>query len=112
MLEHLDHLAETAASAIANVKFDKVIVWDGGNSTPDGGPGGAAGFLRGLAGSLPPALQMMKDIGGVEMPEYFGKLLQDAGVEAKPSEASEEATEEPTDDPGTEPTGESPRTAE
>src|SRR5438552_5712082 len=30
MLEHLDHLAETAAKAISNIKFDKVIVWENG----------------------------------------------------------------------------------
>ncbi len=95
MLEHLDHLAETAASAIANVKFDKVIVWDGGNSAQDGGPGGAAGFLRGLAGALPPALSMMKDIGGVEMPEYFGKLLQEAAAEKAVKEATDKDESEP-----------------
>lgn len=85
MLEHLDHLAETAASAISNIKFDKVIVWDGGNTGKDGEPGGAAGFLRGMAGALPPTLQMMKDIGGVEMPEFFGKLTEEA---AKASETT------------------------
>jgi flotillin len=76
MLEHMDHLAETAAKAIANIKFDKVIVWDGGQG--QGGDGGGsnatAGFLRNLAGALPPMMQIMRDIGGVEMPEYFGKL--------------------------------------
>src|SRR5262245_14803346 len=29
MLEHVDKLAETSAKAISNIKFDKVIVWDG-----------------------------------------------------------------------------------
>ncbi|MGB3967112.1 MAG: SPFH domain-containing protein, partial [Planctomycetota bacterium] len=74
MLEHLPHMAEVAAKAIANVKFDKVVVWDGG-----AGPGGknaTASFLQGLAGSLPPVMQMMKDIGGVELPAYFGKLAE------------------------------------
>ena len=65
-------MAETAAKAIANVKFDKVVVWDGGQGS--NGKNGTAGFLQGLAGSLPPLLQMMRDIGGVEMPAYFGKL--------------------------------------
>ena len=73
MLEHMDHLSETAAKAISNVKFDKVIVWDNGQGE-DGG-NAAANFLKGLGGSLPPVLQIMKDIGGVEMPEYFGKLV-------------------------------------
>src|SRR4029450_13677107 len=27
MLEHMDHLSATAAKAISNIKFDKVIVW-------------------------------------------------------------------------------------
>jgi len=74
MLEHIDEISKTAADAISNIKFDKIVVWDQGQGT-DGQPGGTAGFLRSLAGSLPPALQLMKDIGGVEMPEYFGKLI-------------------------------------
>jgi len=73
MLEHLEHLAETAATAISNVKFDKVVVWD--NGTGADGTNGASNFLRGLGGALPPMLQIMKDVGGVEMPEYFGKIL-------------------------------------
>jgi flotillin len=78
MLEHLPHMAETAAKAIANVKFDKVVVWDGGQGL--NGKNATAGFLQGLAGSLPPLLQMMKDIGGVEMPSYFGKLAETPGA--------------------------------
>ncbi|MFQ5506650.1 MAG: hypothetical protein ACE5F1_17915, partial [Planctomycetota bacterium] len=49
--------------------------------------GGTAGFLQSLAGSLPPALSMMKDIGGIEMPEFFGKLVKEA--EAKKSGEAE-----------------------
>src|SRR5262245_8309677 len=78
MLEHMDHLSETAAKAISNIKFDKVIVWDGGAASGDG-KGAAAGFLRSMAGALPPTLQIMKDIGGVEMPPYFGKLAGEPG---------------------------------
>lgn len=78
MLEHIEQLGKTAATAISNIKFDKVIVWDGGQKG-----GGAAGFLQNMANALPPTLQMMKDIGGIEMPEFFGKL---AGEEkAKPA---------------------------
>ena len=84
MLENLPQMAETAAKAIANVKFDKVVVWDGG--TGANGKNGTAGFLQGLAGSLPPLLQMMRDIGGVEMPAYFGKLAE--GPQAMPATAA------------------------
>jgi flotillin len=74
MLEHLNHLSETAAQAISNIKFDKVVVWDGGD-----GKGGAAGFLQSLARAVPPVMSIMKDVGGVEMPEYFGKLVDGDG---------------------------------
>jgi flotillin len=87
MLEHLDHLADTASNAIANIKFDKVVVWDPGTGT--NGKGATAGFLQGLAGSLPPMLQMMRDIGGIQMPDYFGKMVGDAkpaaGEPARPA---------------------------
>ena len=93
MLEHIDHLSETAAKAISNIKFDKVIVWDGGEGKSGGGAGGgnaAANFVRGMGSSLPPMLQIMKDIGGVEMPEFFGKMMQDDKPEEEPAEALEE----------------------
>ncbi len=95
MLEHIEAISETAAKAISNIKFDKVIVWDGGGAGGDGagsGKGGAAGFIKSMAGCLPPALQIMKDIGGVEMPEYIGKLVPD--VVAKESPESDEAAEQ------------------
>lgn len=76
MLEHIDKLSETAATAISNIKFDKVVVWDGGNAGGSGG--GTAGFLKGLGGALPPMLDIMRNVGGVEMPEFFGKLMADS----------------------------------
>lgn len=93
MLEHLPQMAETAAKAIANVKFDKVVVWDGGPGKD--GKGATAGFLQGLAGSLPPMLQMMRDIGGVEMPAYFGKLAEAPGAMAAPAPAGPAAPAAP-----------------
>jgi flotillin len=76
MLEHLDRLSENAARAISNIKFDKVVVWDAGNGKD--GRSTTANFLSSMAGALPPALHMMRDIGGVEMPEFFGKLVDEA----------------------------------
>ncbi|MEN8149632.1 MAG: SPFH domain-containing protein [Planctomycetota bacterium] len=77
MLEHMEALSETAATAISNIKFDKIVVWDGAGGAGDG-KSSTANFLSGLAGSLPPMLHMMKDVGGVEMPEFFGKLVEQA----------------------------------
>jgi flotillin len=97
MLEHIEQISATAATAISNIKFDKVVVWDGGTGGGQGGGSGGsggsatAGFLRGLAGSLPPAMHLMKDIAGVELPQYFGKLIEE---EDPTPEAEAEAPEE------------------
>ncbi len=74
MLEHLDTLAETAATAISNVKFDKVVVWDGGSGA---GGGAAASFLQNLGKTLPPMMHVLRDIAGVELPGFMGSLTDD-----------------------------------
>jgi flotillin len=92
MLEHLDTLAQTAASAISNIKFDKVVVWDSGqgaNGAAHGGAngGGAAGFLQSLARSIPPMMNVMQDVAGVKMPEFLGKLANEPGDAAATASA-------------------------
>jgi len=69
MIEHLDTLAETSAKAISNIKFDKVVVWDSGQ-----GNGATAGFLQSMANTMPPMMNVLRDIAGVELPGYFGKM--------------------------------------
>jgi len=81
MLEHLDNLAEASAKAISNIKFDKVIVWENGGQN---GKSSTASFLQNVAGSLPPMMNVLKDIGGVEFPESLIKLGGDA-ASAKPN---------------------------
>ena len=76
MLEHIDELSKTAAQAISNIKFDKVVVWDSGSSKD--GSSATANFVKSVAGSLPPMMHMMSEIGGVKMPEYFGKLTDES----------------------------------
>lgn len=71
MLEHLDHLADASAKAISNIKFDKVVVWENGGGN---GTSATSSFLQSLGRSLPPMLQTMRDIGGVEIPESLIKL--------------------------------------
>ncbi len=81
MLEHLDHLAVQASTAIQNIKFDKVTVWDSGHES---GSGGASGFINSMGRAVPPLMDVMKNIGGVDMPDYLGKM---ASVEAEPEPA-------------------------
>lgn len=68
LLEHMDHLADKAAEAIGNIKLDRVMVWDGGNGG-NGQGGGVAGFVRDLGASVVPMMHLMRDIGGVQLPE-------------------------------------------
>jgi flotillin len=74
MLEHLDHLAQTSAQAISNIKFDKVVVWENGAGANGKGTNNMAGFLQNLARTMPPMMQVLKDIGGVEIPEYLARM--------------------------------------
>jgi flotillin len=74
MLEHLDNLAEASSRAISNIKFDKVVVWENGGSN---GRSNTADFLSGMAKTLPPMMQVMRDIGGIELPEALVKLGAD-----------------------------------
>lgn len=79
MVEHLDTLAETSAKAISNIKFDKVVVWDSGT----GGKSGASGFLQSMANTLPPMMNVLRDIAGVELPGYVGRITDEGN--ARPS---------------------------
>ncbi len=74
MLEHLDNLADASAKAISNIKFDKIVVWEGGGQN---GKSSTADFLGGLAKSMPPMLQVMRDIGGIDLPTSLVRLAGD-----------------------------------
>ncbi len=87
MLEHLDNLAEASAKAISNIKFDKVIVWENGGQN---GKSNTASFLQNIAGSLPPMMNVLKDIGGVELPEALIKLGGDNSAKAGASNGAAE----------------------
>lgn len=66
MLEHFDNLVDASAKAISNIKFDKVVVWEGGGKD---GQSATGSWLQNMARTLPPMMQVMKDIGGVELPD-------------------------------------------
>jgi flotillin len=85
LLEHMDELAKTSAQAISNIKFDKVVVWEGGGNGNGNGHGSTSNFLQSMAHTLPPILQVMKDIGGVEVPEYFARLSGEGAAKSEPS---------------------------
>lgn len=94
MLEHLDNLADASAKAISNIKFDKVVVWENGGQN---GRSNTGDFLSGMARTLPPMMQVMKDIGGVELPESLVRLANDGASKAETNGATttEESPEKP-----------------
>jgi flotillin len=54
-------------------------VWENGGAN---GRSNTADFLHKMAGSLPPMLQVMRDIGGVEIPTSLARLAGEDGAVA------------------------------
>ena len=100
LLEHLDNLAEASSRAISNIKFDKVIVWENGGKN---GQGNTAGFLSNLANTLPPMLQVMKDIGGIELPDSLVKLTTETDGETVAASSRPQASSAPGPSTGVRP---------
>jgi flotillin len=75
MLEHLDNLAESSAKAISNIKFDKIVVWEGGGQ--QNGQTSVANFLQGVSRTMPPMMQVLRDVAGIELPETLVRVQPD-----------------------------------
>lgn len=69
--EQLPKLVEEQVKAVANLKIDKVTVWDNGKGAD--GKTKTADFLSGLVGSIPPLHEIAKN-AGVELPGYLGSM--------------------------------------
>ena len=72
MIEKLQDIVALQVEAIRNIRIDKVTVWDGGGKAADGKTA-TAGFLAGMAQSLPPLHDVAK-MAGIDLPAYLGKL--------------------------------------
>lgn len=79
MLEHVPTLADKAAEAISNIKFDKVVMWGGagGNGNTNGAGAGVSSFITDLMGSLPPAMHTMMNIGGIKVADGMIRFVED-----------------------------------
>lgn len=73
--DKLEELTRIQVEAIKNLKFDKVTVWDNGQSGADG-KSSTAGFISGLYKSVPPLTDLF-DMAGMKLPEYLGKPAGD-----------------------------------
>ena len=92
LIEQLPELIKEQVKAIANLKIDKITVWDGGRQAA-GGKGSTSDFLSGLIGSLPPMHELANQ-AGIELPGVLGQLRPEATA-AKPAVAQPVADEAP-----------------
>ena len=79
-LEQMPAVTSTLAGAISNIKFDKVVMWNG--ATSNGANGGVSSLVEDLVKVLPPLMQVAEEIGGVQLPGIFGKRASDSPVTA------------------------------
>ncbi|CAN5870684.1 flotillin family protein [soil metagenome] len=100
MIEHIPTLADKAAEAISNIKFDKVVMWGGANGHGSAGSG-VSSFVTDLMGALPPALHTMLNIGGVSVGDGMFKITDDDVADALAAKTAVErrATELPVAEP-------------
>ena len=83
--DKLEELTRIQVDAIANLKIDKITVWDNGSTSPDG-KNSTANFVSGLMKSVPP-MQEIFDMAGMKLPEYLGTEKAPAVVDAPASES-------------------------
>jgi len=74
LVEKLPELIEQQVKAVQNLNIDRITVWD----TPNSGEGTTANFLKSLITSVPAIHDLAKQVG-VDLPEYFGTLHDEAG---------------------------------
>ena len=86
LIEKLEEIVRLQTEAIRNIKIDKVTVWDGGKTSPDG-KNATANFLSGMMQSLPP-LHDVAGMAGVELPAYLGQVKNAEPTETKSAPAS------------------------
>ena len=89
MVDQIPLLAESAAKAISNIKFDKVVVWEGGNNNANGGLSGTAGFIQNMAKSMPPMMDVLRTVAGVELPAFLGTMTPETTPSAVPTTGTE-----------------------
>jgi flotillin len=74
MVEKIEGLVARQTEAIANLKIDKITVWDSGNNAEGGGS--TSNFVSSLMQSLPPVHDVAK-MAGVDLPDYLGSMKEE-----------------------------------
>jgi flotillin len=74
MVEKIEEIVARQTEAIANLKIDKITVWDSGAGGSEGGS--TANFVSSLIRSLPPVHDVAK-MAGVDLPDYLGSMKEE-----------------------------------
>ncbi len=74
-------------------------MWENGGGD---GKGSTSGFLSSLANTMPPMLQVMKDIGGVEFPDALATIHSDDETPTDDEQEASKPEDKAKDSPATE----------
>jgi flotillin len=89
LIEKLPELVAEQVKAVANLKIEKITVWDSGSPKAGiNGKGATADFLSSLIGSLPPVHELARQ-AGIELPGVLGKVRQEPSIEHTPQAPSD-----------------------
>ena len=86
IVDKLEAIAGVQATAISNIDFEKIVVYDGGSGNAVGS------FLSGLTKALPPFHEVAK-MAGIELPEFLGEMAKDGAAATAPAIVENEAAE-------------------
>lgn len=81
MIEKIEELVEQQVKAVQGLKIDKITVWDsGGNQSGKGSS--TSNFVSNLIKVIPP-MQEVASMAGVELPDFLGKVKEQAAANDK-----------------------------
>lgn len=87
LIEKMEEIVKTQATALSNLNIDKITVWDSGNG--DNGGSGVKNFIRDFSTSLPPLHEIAKQ-AGIELPQFLGSTEEPETVYEEVEEETEE----------------------
>jgi flotillin len=90
LVDMVPSLVEKAAEAVKGVQVEKVIVWDAGGG--NGAGGGVSRVTNDLVRSVPPAMDLIRHVTGIELPG-LGKVTPEMASKMAAAMASAEQGE-------------------
>ncbi len=90
LVDMVPSLVEKAAEAVKGVQVEKVIVWDAGGG--NGAGGGVSRVTNDLVRSVPPAMDLIRHVTGIELPG-LGKVTPEMASKVAAAMASAEQGE-------------------